>query len=272
MYPAPFAYHRPATLDEATALFAAHGDAAYLSGGHTLVPAMKSRLAAPEALIDLRGIPELHGMVRLEGALRIGAATVHAKVAASADVRGAIPALSDLAGSIGDPQVRNLGTIGGSLANNDPSADYPAALLGLGGTVATSQRRIVADEFFAGLFSTCLEPGEIVIAVELPIPLSCGYAKHCSQASRYAVAGVLVCRTPQCVRVAVTGAGNDGAFRWAAAEAALQGDFSAAALQGLTPDADLMIEDLNGGADWRAHLVAELARRAVAGQGGLTLL
>jgi aerobic carbon-monoxide dehydrogenase medium subunit len=267
MYTAPFAYHRPTSLPEARRLFAAHEDASYLSGGHTLIPAMKNRLAAPEALIDLRGIADLQGIALTDGILRIGAATVHAAVAASNIVRGAIPTLAALAGSIGDPQVRNMGTIGGSLANNDPSADYPAAMLGLGATVQTDRRQLAADQFFDGLFATRLEPGEIIVAVEFPVPESCGYAKLCSQASRYAVAAVMVSRQAAGVRVAVTGAGCDGVFRWSEAETALGADFSDKALDGLLPDADLMIEDLNGGADWRANLVAEMTRRAVAHQG-----
>lgn len=267
MYPSPFTYHRPKTLAEALSLRAGLEDAAWLSGGHTLLPAMKNRLAAPAHLIDLRGIPDLHGLTLEAGWLRIGAATTHATVAASASVRQAIPALAGLAGSIADPQVRNLGTIGGSLANNDPSADYPAAVLGLGGLVVTNLRQIPADDFFAGLFSTALEEGEVILRIDLSLPDLAGYAKLCSQASRYAMAGVFVSREGPAVRVAVTGSGGDGVFRWAEAEAALSADFSATALAGLEPDPGAMTSDLHGDADYRAALVAEMTRQAVAHPG-----
>lgn len=267
MYPSPFTYVRVQTLAEAEDHFARADDAAFLSGGHTLLPAMKNRLATPSHLIDLRAIPELHGIRRDGDNLFIGAATTHANVAASAVVQGAIPALAALAGSIADVQVRNMGTIGGSVANNDPSADYPSAVLGLGATVITQNRHIPADDFLTGLFSTSLEPGEIVTGIAFSIPQSCGYAKLCSLASRYAVAGVFV-SVAGGVRVAVTGAGADGVFRWRAAEEQLAQRFHPDALLGLLPDEDSMATDLNGSAAYRASLVAEMTRRAVSCQGG----
>lgn len=267
MYPAPFTYARARTLTEADDHFASTEDAAFLSGGHTLLPAMKNRLATPSLLVDLRAIPELHGIRHDVENLFIGAATTHANVASSSVVQGAIPALAALAGSIADAQVRNMGTIGGSVANNDPSADYPSAVLGLGATVVTQRRRIPADDFLTGLFSTALEPGEIVTGIAFPIPQSCGYAKLCSQASRYAVAGVFVSVGPR-VRVAVTGAGADGVFRWRAAEDLLSQRFHPDALLGLLPDEDAMASDLNGSVAYRASLVAEMTRRAVSCQGG----
>jgi aerobic carbon-monoxide dehydrogenase medium subunit len=267
MYPSPFIYVRAKTLTEAEDHFVGAEDPAFLSGGHTLLPAMKNRLATPSHLIDLRAIPELHGIRHDGDNLIVGAATTHANVAASAVVQGAIPALAALAGSIADIQVRNMGTIGGSVANNDPSADYPSAVLGLGATVVTQHRRIPADHFLTGLFSTALEPGEIVTGIAFPIPQSCGYAKLCSQASRYAVAGVFVAVADR-VRVAVTGAGSDGVFRWMEAEDRLTERFHPDALLGLLPDEDFMASDLNGSAAYRASLVAEMTRRAVSCQGG----
>ncbi|WP_236637939.1 FAD binding domain-containing protein [Mangrovicoccus ximenensis] len=221
MYMYDFTYRRPATLAEAAALFAGADSPAFLSGGHTLLPTMKNRLAMPDLLIDLRAIPELAGIRHQGGRLEIGAASTHEAVAASPEVRAAIPALAALAGSIADPQVRRVGTIGGSVANNDPAADYPAALLGLGAEIVTDRRSVPADDFFEGLFTTALEDGEIVLRISVPVPEAAGYAKLCSQASRYAVAGVFASRTGRDVRVAVTGAGSDGVFRWAEAEAAL---------------------------------------------------
>jgi carbon-monoxide dehydrogenase medium subunit len=267
MYPPVFTYHRPATLAEALALRADLEDAAWLSGGHTLLPAMKNRLAAPTHLIDLRAIPDLHGLTVENDHLRIGAATPHAVVAASDIVRKAIPALAGVAGSIADPQVRNQGTIGGSVANNDPSADYPTAVLGLGGAVVTNLRHITADAFFTGLFSTALEDGEVILRIDLPLPDIAGYAKLCSQASRYAMAGSFVSRRGEKVRVAITGSGGDGVFRWTEAEAALAADFSVAALAGLAPDPASMASDMHGDADYRAALVAEMTRQAVAHPG-----
>ncbi|MEZ4427332.1 MAG: FAD binding domain-containing protein [Nannocystaceae bacterium] len=266
-------YHRPATLEEAVDLKRAADEAVYLSGGHTLLPAVKAGLAAPTALIDLRAIPQLGAGVSVsDGMLRISAATTHAAVAASALVLEHIPVLAALAGSIGDVQVRNWGTLGGSLANNDPAADYPAAALALGATIITDRRRCPAEAFFDGLYTTCLEDDEIVVEVSFPVPLSAGYAKFRNPASGFAMAAVFVAQLAgDAVRCAVTGAGDDGVFRWKEAEEALGRDFSAAALDGLEPDASAMLADLHAEPDYRAHLVAVMARRAVSSMGRLTL-
>lgn len=263
MYPAPFAYRRPLSIDEALKLFAAFEEPAFLSGGHTLIPAMKNRLAAPDALIDLRSIPELHGISADQQKLIIGAATPHASVAASKVVNDTIPTLALLAGSIGDPQVRYMGTIGGSIANNDPSADYPAAVVGLGATVVTNDRSIPADAFFTGMFSTALKPGEIVLRVIFPIPTVCGYAKLCSLASRYAVAATFISRSGTDCRVAVTGAGSDGVFRWGEAERALADAPSGPLPESLLPDPDDLISDANGDGQYRAYLLRQLVNLAL---------
>ena len=261
-------YHRPKSLSEAASLFAGSSDAAYLSGGHTLLPAMKARLAAPSILIDLRHIPELKGIQVTGDAVSIGGAMTHSEVSRSAEAKRAIPALAALAGSIGDAQVRHLGTIGGSVANNDPAADYPAAVLALHGVVHTDRRQIAADEFFTGLYSTALEEGEIVTRVSFRVPETSGYAKFRNPASRYPMAGVFVARHRDgSVRVAVTGAGNDGVFRWAEAERALAGNFAAEALKGLSVSPADMMGDIHGSPEYRANLVQVMARRAVEHQG-----
>ncbi|ESR26158.1 FAD binding domain-containing protein [Lutibaculum baratangense] len=260
-------YRRPADLAEAASLFEAAEDPAYISGGHTLLPTLKGRLAAPDALIDLRRLPELKGIRREGDRLVVGAGEVHRDVAASPDVREALPALAGLAGSIGDVHVRNHGTIGGSVANNDPAADYPAAVLGLGAVVRTNRREIAADDYFQGLFTTALEEGEIVVALSFPTGAECGYAKFRNPASRYAMAAVFVARFADAVRVAVTGAGNDGVFRWTAAEKALATSFSPEALADLSVAEADMIDDLHGSAEYRRHLVSVIAERAVANMG-----
>lgn len=258
-----FDYVRPKDLAEARKAYQAAGDARYIAGGQTLLPVMKQRLALPACVIDLGGIGGLSG-VRVEGdALTIGAMTRHADVAASADVRRLIPALAHLAGLIGDPQVRNRGTIGGSLANNDPSADYPAAVLGLGATILTDSRSIGADDFFDGLFTTALEEGEIIRAVSFPVPERAAYEKFPHPASRFALVGVMVSKGAS-VRVAATGAGEGGVFRVPAFEAPLEKDFSVRAIEGLAVAADDMIADIHAPAAYRAQLVGVLARRAVA--------
>jgi carbon-monoxide dehydrogenase medium subunit len=263
----PSNYHRPATVEAAAALFASLAEPAYLSGGHTLVPAIKQRLAAPSDLIDLSRIKDLHG-IRLAGTvLEIGAATTHAEVAASDTVRRAIPALAGLAGSIGDPMVRHRGTIGGSIANNDPSADYPSAALALAATVATDRRAIAADEFFTGLLQTALEPGEIVTRITFNVPASAGYAKFRNPASRYAMAAAFVAKRADGVSVAVTGAGANGVFRATAFEDALAANFSRAAIAELTLDAADMISDIHGSGDYRAQLAKVMIGRAVEAQG-----
>jgi aerobic carbon-monoxide dehydrogenase medium subunit len=262
-------YHRPTSLSEAAKLFSGAADASYVAGGHTLLPAMKARLAGPGDLIDLRHIAELKGIKATGDSLEIGAAMTHFEVAQSADAKGAISTLAALAGTIGDAAVRHLGTIGGSIANNDPAADYPAAAMALLATIHTDRRQLSADEFFTGLYTTALQSGEIVTRVGFKIPDKSGYAKFRNPASRYPMAGVFVARHKNgSVRVAVTGAGNDGVFRWEAAEQALSKDFSAAALKGLTVDASGMMGDIHGSAEYRANLVAVMARRALQNLGG----
>ena len=260
-----FNYHRATSVDDAAARFRDADDGAYISGGHTLLPTMKQRLAAPSDLIDLAGIRELAGIAVDGEAVEIGALTPHASVAASAEVQGAIPALAALAGKIGDPQVRNKGTIGGSIANNDPAADYPAALVGLAATVVTDRRTIAADDFFTGLFETALEEGEIVTAVRFPRPRKAGYAKFPNPASRYAIVGVMAAETAGGVRIAVTGAGPC-VFRATAMEAALGGALNAdAKLPALSPDG--LNADIHASAEYRAHLVGVMAQRAMAAAG-----
>lgn len=256
-----FTYERPATQADALRLAQAGGK--LLAGGQTLLASMKLRLAAPEQVVDLGGIAALQGIRREGQALVIGAMTRHCDVAESAEVRTALPALAHLAGLIGDRQVRARGTLGGSVANNDPAADYPAALLGLGATVHTTARQIPADSFFQGLFATALDEGEIITAVSFPIPQRAAYVKFAQPASRFALIGVFVAQTAGGVRVAVTGGGN-GVFRHKAMEAALGASFTPAALAGVaTAEAD-MSSDLHGSAAYRAHLVGVMAQRAVA--------
>jgi carbon-monoxide dehydrogenase medium subunit len=257
-----FAYHSPASLADAARL-AAQDDAKIIAGGQTLLQSMKLGLAAPSALVDLRGIAELKGISVGGGAVKIGAGTTHAAVAASKEVQQAIPALADLAGHIGDRQVRNLGTLGGSLANNDPAACYPAAVLGLGATVHTNQRQIAADDFFLGMFTTALADGEIITAVSFPIPEKAGWQKFKQPASRFSLVGVFVSKGPAGVRVAVTGAGANGVFRASELEAKLAANWSAAALAGAKVAADGLNSDLHGSAEYRAALIPVLAARAV---------
>jgi aerobic carbon-monoxide dehydrogenase medium subunit len=259
----PTRYHRPADLDAAVQLFTSSEDAAYLAGGHTLLPTLKQRLARPSDLIDLCVLPELAGISLQDGVISIGATTRHADVAASPLVRRLIPALSGLAGSIGDRHVRHRGTIGGSVANNDPAADYPAAVLGLGAIVVTDRRRIAADDYFVALYETALAPCEIITRIEFPIPAIAGYAKFRSAASRYAIAAVFVSRFEAGVRVAVTGAGGSGVFRPLDMERALRQDFRAAAIAPHQIDPGFLLIDLNGTGEYRANLICILARRAL---------
>jgi len=258
-----FAYHRPGTLDEASKRLGAAEEGKFLAGGMTLIPTLKQRLAAPSDLIDLGGIAELKRIRREGDHVVVGAMTPHADVAASDEVRGAIPALAVLAEHIGDPQVRNRGTLGGSIANADPAADYPAAIVGLGATVQTNKRTIAGDDFFTGLFETALAEDEIVTAVSFPVPKRAGYAKFPNPASRYAVVGVMVAETADGLRVAVTGAGPS-AFRVAEMEKALAGNFAPDALDGIGVSADGLNSDLHASAEYRAHLVTVMAKRAVA--------
>jgi len=252
-----FDIERPATISDA--VNALGGEAMPLSGGQTLIPTLKARLASPDKLVSLAGVSEMQGISLDGGILTIGGATVHADVAAN----GSYPALSQLAANIGDPAVRNRGTIGGSIANNDPAACYPAAALASGATIVTNTREIAADDYFLGMFDTALEEGEIVTAVKFPIPEKANYQKFVQPASRFALVGVFVAKTSDGVRVAVTGASNEGVHRWNAAEDALAADFSAAALEGLTVSSDDMISDLHGSPEYRAHLVKVMTARAV---------
>lgn len=260
-----FDYRRPGTVNEADLALKAAPGAKLLAGGQTLIPTLRLRLATPETIIDLSHVASLRGIARKDGGIAIGAMTTHAMVAASGDVKDALPGLAKLAGGIGDPQVRHRGTIGGSIANNDPAADYPAAVLALGATLNTSKRSIPADDFFQGLFSTALEENEILTEIAFPIPQSFAYAKFDQPASRFALVGVAVARTAGGVRVAVTGAGEAGVFRWTAAEKALAANFAPSALDNVTLDPSNVLSDVHGSADYRAHLVGVMARRAVAG-------
>ena len=257
-----FTYHRPSNLETAVRLTAAIEDAKVLAGGMSLLPTLKQRLARHSDLVDLAGLDSLAGIRRDGDRLVIAAMTRHADVAASTELRRVIPALADLAGEIGDPQVRNRGTIGGSLANSDPAADYPAAAIALGATLHTDRRAIAADDYFKDLFETALEPGELIRAVDFPVPRRAAYRKFPNPASRYAVVGVFVADFGGGARVGVTGAGPC-AFRWAAAEAALGGRLEPAALDGLAIDQSRFNSDHHASADYRAALVRVMARRAV---------
>lgn len=249
---------RPTTVAEAVTALGAD-EAQALGGGQTLIPTLKQRLASPSALVSLSGVSEMQGIATSGGSLTIGGATNHASVAAD----GSYVGLSALASNIGDPAVRNRGTIGGSLANNDPSACYPAAALGSGATITTNTREIAADDYFQGMFDTALEEGEIITAVSFPIPEVSHYEKFVQPASRFALVGVFVAKYADGVRVAVTGASNEGVFRWTEAEEALSVNFSADALADLSASADNMIEDLHGSAEYRAHLIKVMTGRAV---------
>jgi carbon-monoxide dehydrogenase medium subunit len=254
-----FDFVKPSTVADAVKALSTDGAQA-LSGGQTLTPTMKQRLATPSVLVSLTGIAEMKGVSVAGGVLTVGAATPHAVVARQA---GAYPALAALAGGIGDPAVRNRGTIGGSLANNDPAACYPSAVLASGATVITNKRSIAADDYFQGMFSTALDEGEIITAVSFPIPQKAAYVKFNQPASRFALTGVFVAKYASGVRVAVTGASNNGVFRWTEAEAALSANFSAAAIAGLTASSDDLIADLHGTAAYRANLIKVLTGRAV---------
>ena len=258
-----FNYLKAADLDEAALQQKSASEGAYLAGGMTLLPAIKLGLNQPSDLVDLSGIGALRTITVDGDHVVIGAMVNHYQVANSDDVYGRIPALADLAEGIGDAQVRNRGTIGGSIANNDPAADYPAACLGLGATIITDSREIAADDFFTGLFQTALEDGEIITAISFPVPEKAGYAKLAHPASRFALVGVFVASGAGGVRVAVTGAGVSGVFRAADMEAALGGDFSAGALGGVGVNEDDMLSDIHAAADYRAHLVGVMAARAV---------
>ena len=257
-----FAYSTPPTVTEATRQ-AAQADAKLMAGGQTLLQSMKLGLIAPSAVVDISGIAELKGILVAGGKVTIGAGTTHAAVAASRDVQTAIPALAELASHIGDRQVRNRGTLGGSLANNDPAACYPAAVMGLGASVQTSKRLLSAEQFFTGLYSTALEDGEVITSVSFPIPEKAGWQKFKQPASRFSLVGVFVSKGPAGVRVAVTGAGAGGVFRASTLEAKLATNWSAGALAGATVSAAELNSDLHGSAEYRAALIPVLAGRAV---------
>jgi len=259
----PFAYHRAKSVDDALALLGQAADGRFLAGGQTLLPTMKQRLAGPSDLIDLGGIADLKKISATPTLVSVGAMARHADVAASDAIRNVLPGLTRLAGLIGDPQVRNLGTIGGSVANNDPAADYPAAVLGLGATVVTNRRSIAADDFFRGMFETALEPGEMIVRIDFPVAKRAGYDKFRNPASRYATVGVFVAESAAGVRVAVTGAAPC-VFRHKEMEAALAKNFAAAAIGGIKNSAAGLNADIHASAEYRAHLVGVVAQRAVA--------
>jgi aerobic carbon-monoxide dehydrogenase medium subunit len=257
-----FALHRPNTLPEMSALLGSLADSMPLAGGMTLLPTIKQRLAAPAALIDLSKIPQMSGISVEDDVLTIGAMTRHVEVAEYQAVRSTVPLLASLAAGIGDPAVRNRGTIGGSVANNDPAADHPAAVLALEAVIVTDRREIAADDFFKGLFTTVLEPGEIITALRFPIPSAGGYAKFKSPASRYAVVGVCVVKRAGKVRVAVTGAGS-GVFRVPAMESALENSFTPGAVAAIKLGSENLSSDIHADAEYRAHLVTVMAKKAV---------
>jgi aerobic carbon-monoxide dehydrogenase medium subunit len=260
-------YHRAASVADAVKL-AKHGEARFLSGGMTLIPAMKTRLAAPSDVVDISRIAALIGVKVSGKTVTIGAATTHYDVATNEKLKKACPALCHLASHIGDPHVRHKGTIGGSIANNDPAADYPAALLALDATIVTNKRQIAAAKFFTGLFETALKDGEIITDVTFTAPAKAGYAKFPNPASRYAMAGVFAAKGKDGVRVAVTGAGDDGVFRSKEIEAALAKKFDPSALEGVKLSTGKMMGDLHASPEYRANLVVVMAKRAVAAANG----
>ena len=257
-----FNYHKPGSIDEAIQLFLRAEDGIYLAGGHTLLPSMKQRLAAPTDVIDLAGIEGLSGVEDAGADLEIGALTAHDEVATSSVVQSIIPALAELASLIGDAQVRNRGTIGGSVANSDPAAGYPAGVLGLGAEIVTNKRSIAADDFFTAMFETALEEGELLTKIKFPKPEAAAYVKFPNPASRYATVGVFIARTGSGIRVAITGAAPS-VFRSTEMEEALTSEFSVEALEGITLDAGEMNNDLHATAKYRAHLCIVMAKRAV---------
>lgn len=261
MYPTK--YHKAASIDEAVAALSGAEDGKFLAGGQTLLATMKQHLAAPSDLVDVRGIEGMAGISTDGDTLVIGAATTHAEVAGNDDVHRLCPALASLAGGIGDPAVRHMGTIGGSIANNDPAADYPAGLMALGATVCTSKREISADDFFEGLFATALDEDEVVTSVRIAAPARAAYVKFRQPASLFALVGVCVAEGAGGIRVAVTGAGEDGVFRHEGLEAALASDWSKAAVDGVNVDSEGLMSDIHGSADYRANLIKVLAKRAI---------
>ena len=261
-----FTHHRPASVDAAVSALSGADDGKFMAGGMTLIPTLKQRLAMPSDVVDLGAVDGLTGIKEEGGAIVIGAMTTHAAVAKDATVKAKIPALAALAEGIGDPQVRNRGTIGGSIANNDPAADYPAGLVGLGATVHTSKRQVPADDFFTGMFETALAEDELVTAVSFPVPEKAAYVKFANPASRYAIVGVMVSQGPAGVRVAVTGAAPC-VFRLSEAESALGSGFSADAVANVSVPADGLNSDLHASAEYRANLIGVMLKRAVAAAG-----
>jgi aerobic carbon-monoxide dehydrogenase medium subunit len=261
-------YHRPSSVEEAAALFGKGSDSKYLAGGHTLLPVMKQRLAAPSDVIDLGKIKELVGIEVSADAMIIKAATTYFDILRSAEAKKAIPAIVHLASVLGDPQVRYRGTIGGSIANNDPAADFPAAVLALGATVKTNKRSISGNDFFRGLFATALDDGEIITAISFPIPAKAGYSKMRHPASRFALTGVFVVKTKSGdVRVAATGASQNGVMRVPSVEAALKANWAPGALENVTISAEGLLSDIHGSSSYRANLVKVMAQRAVTAAG-----
>ena len=256
-------YHRATSLEDAGKLLSGADDGKYIAGGQTLIATLKQRLAQPSDLVDLRHIAALKGIAVEGRKVTIGAGVTHAEVASSASIRGVCPALAHLASLIGDPHVRHMGTIGGSVANDDPAADYPSAVLGLGATVVTNSREIAADDFFVGLFETTLAEDEIITAIRFEAPEKAGYAKFANPASRYAMTGVFVSKGSGGVRVAVTGAGSSGVFRHAGLEAALSANWSPEAAAGVEIDSSELMSDLHCAAEYRANLIRVMAKRAV---------
>ena len=261
-----FTYTKPSAVPDAVAALAADPEAKALAGGQTFIPVLKQRLNRPSVIVDLAKL-SLTGIKVSPTTVTIAAMTTHWDVAHSAEVQKSIPGLAALAGAIGDNQVRHRGTIGGSLANNDPSACYPTAVLALGATIKTDKRSIAADDYFQGMFTTALEPSELIMAVEFPIPEKMHYEKFRNPASRYAMVGVCVAKGPNGIRVAVTGAGQGGVFRHTAMEQALAKNWSADALKDIVTPADGLNSDIHGSAEYRAHLVGVMARRAVIAAG-----
>ena len=259
-----FAYHKPGSVSEAVAMLGADMEAKALAGGHTFIPVLKQRLNKPSAVIDLTGLG-LAGITTAADKITIGAMTTHGEIFANKDVAARIPGLSKMAGWIGDTQVRHRGTMGGSLANNDPSSCYPAAALALGATIVTDKRRIPIDEYFQGMFTTALAPDELITSVEFPIPEKSNYEKFRNPASRYAMVGVFVARGPAGVRVAITGAAQDGVFRHTAMEQALTATWSVDAVKDIKTPAAGLNSDIHASADYRAHLIGIMTKRAVAG-------
>ncbi len=262
-----FDYKRVSMLDEAVSALKSTSDGSLLAGGMTILPTIKLRLAQPSDLIDIAGVEELSGVTAEGDNVVVGAMTTHQAVADSSEVQAKIPALAELANHIGDAQVRNRGTIGGSIANNDPAADYPAACLGLGASIRTHSREIAADDYFTGLFETALEAGEVVTAVSFPAAEKACYVKFPNPASRYAIVGAFVAQTKDGVRVAITGAGQDGAFRQTEMEEALTANFAADAVAGISVSPSGLNSDIHASSEYRAHLIGVMVKRAVAGCG-----